>query len=84
MTPAADNMTNVEHRRTDNTVAANVAHAIAASGLTPESVAQATDLTISELHERLNGESPFMFRELVMVGGFLRFPTPQFFEGVSE
>ena len=67
-------------RRYSSVVAANVRSAISATGNTPESVAEATDLTISTLNARLSGRTPFSFSELVTVGGFLHVEPADFME----
>ena len=44
------------------------------------SVAQAADITTSQLEDRLSGRVPFHLHELVHVGGFLRIPVTRFME----
>lgn len=71
-------------RRTlTETVAANVSDAIAATGNTPMSVAQATNIPLPLLEERLSAVSPFEFGELASVGGFLSLRWSSLFEGAS-
>lgn len=67
-------------RRSPEVVAENVAAAIRRTGNTVESVAEATDLDVSTLTSRLNGETEFNFAELIEVGGFLRIRTESFYE----
>ena len=59
-------------------VSQNVSGAITASGLSIPSVAQAADLTVSELTARLTGAADFNITELVQVGGFLRIRPSEF------
>ena len=61
---------------------ANVAAAISSTGESVATVAEATDLTIADLNQRLEGRSPFTVRDLVRVGGFLHFQPSRFLEGV--
>lgn len=79
---ATDNVSLVTDRRAAASVAERVVDVMLATGNTPESVAEATDLTISDLNERLEGVTPFNIRELVQVGGFLRLSPSQFLKGV--
>lgn len=67
-------------RRYSSVVAANVRSAISSTGSTPESVAEATDLTIPQLNARLSGRTPFSFGELVTVGGLLHVQPADFME----
>lgn len=64
-------------------VAENVSRAINAAGATPASVAEATDIPVSVLEERLKGVTPFQVTELADVGGFLHTRLSALFEGVS-
>lgn len=56
------------------TVARRVSLAISEAGSDVASVAQAADITTSELEDRLSGRVDFQLDELVHVGGFLRIP----------
>ena len=62
------------------TVARRVSLAIREAGYDAPSVAQAADITTSELEDRLTGRVDFQLDELVHVGGFLRIPFARFFE----
>lgn len=68
-------------RRTS--LAAIVKTAIETSGASYESVAQAADITVPELHERLEGVTPFGVSELEGVGGFLRCGASEFVKGAA-
>ena len=70
-------------RRVAETVGAKVSAAISAADVSVASVAEATDLTISQLNERLLGDRPFTVRELAQVGGFVHFPPSHFLQGAS-
>lgn len=62
------------------TVARRVALAIREAGSDVRSVAQAADITTSDLEDRLNGRVDFQIDELVRVGGFLHVPATGFIE----
>lgn len=62
------------------TVARRVSLAVSEAGSDVHSVAQAADITTSELEDRLRGRVDFQLDELVRVGGFLRIPVSQFLE----
>jgi hypothetical protein len=64
-------------------ISESVSRAMNAAGATPASVAEATDIPITVLEERLNGVTPFQITELADVGGFLRIRLSALFEGVS-
>jgi hypothetical protein len=64
-------------------VSENVSRAIIAAGASPASVAEATDIPIEVLEERLSGVTPFQVTELADVGGFLHIRLSALFEGVS-
>lgn len=59
-------------------IARRVTLAISEASLDVHSVAQAADITTSDMEDRLNGRVPFMLSELVDVGGFLRIPVSRF------
>ncbi|MGO3650463.1 hypothetical protein [Agrococcus casei] len=61
-----------------STIARRVNLAMSEAGVDAHSVAQAADITSSDLNERLSGRSAFQVDELVRVGGFLRIPTTHF------
>lgn len=48
-----------------------------ATGADGNKVAQAADMTITDLNARLNGVDEFTVAELVLVGGFLRLTTQE-------
>lgn len=58
-------------------IARRVILAIREAGSDASSVAQAADITTSELEDRLSGRVEFQLDELVRVGGFLRIPASQ-------
>lgn len=60
------------------TIARRVYLAICEAGVDAHSVAQAADITDSELEDRLRGRADFQADELVRVGGFLRIPATHF------
>ncbi|WP_420111645.1 hypothetical protein [Pseudactinotalea sp.] len=62
------------------TVARRVNLAIREAGFDIHSVAQAADITDSEMEDRLAGRTDFLLHELVRVGGFLRTPLSRFLE----
>lgn len=64
------------------TVGGNVTAVMTAQNASPESVAEATHLDLSELDARLNDVEPFTLSELITVGGFLHVPPASFLEGV--
>lgn len=61
-------------------IARRVTLAMSEAGSDATSVAQAADITISELEDRLSGRVSFEPDELVRVGGFLRIPVTRFME----
>lgn len=61
-------------------IARRVNLAISEAGSDAISVAQAADITTSELEDRLNGRVEFQPDELVRVGGFLRIPATRLME----
>lgn len=61
-------------------IARRVVLAIREAGSDVLSVAQAADITIPELEDRLSGRVDFQLDELVRVGGFLRIPATRFME----
>lgn len=73
----------MDQRRTATAVAQNVTDALVDSGETTNSLAEATDTTVSEMDARLAGVVEFTFRELVAVGGFFRVQPESFFKGVQ-
>ena len=77
-----DNVSLMTDRRDAETVGANVAAAISSSGTSVATVAEATDFTVADLNQRLEGRSPFTVRDLVSIGGFLHFKPSRFLEGV--
>lgn len=68
-------------RRTS--LAAIVKTAIEDKGASLESVAQAADITVPELQDRLSGDVPFGVSELDGVGGFLHVEAALFLEGAA-
>jgi len=61
-------------------IARRVSLAIREAGSDVSNVAQAADITISGLNDRLSGRAEFQPDELVRVGGFLRIPVTQLLE----
>ncbi len=61
-------------------IARRVNLAISEAGSDVQIVAQAADITTSELKDRLNGRVEFQPDELVRVGGFLHVPAERFME----
>jgi len=61
-------------------IARRVVLAIREAGSDVHSVAQAADITDSDLKDRLEGRVDFQVDELVRVGGFLRIPVTRFLE----
>lgn len=59
-------------------IARRVSLAIREAGSDVPSVAQAADITIPDLEDRLSGRVDFELGELVRVGGFLRIPVSRF------
>lgn len=68
----------MDRNRINSDIARRVNLAIRESGSDVHNVAQAADITILELEDRLNGRVEFQPEELVHVGGFLRIPVTQF------
>lgn len=68
-------------RRTS--LAATVTKTIEDSGATKESVAQAADLSVTDLELRLQGVIPFELSVLAEVGGFLHVEASRFLEGAQ-
>lgn len=54
--------------------------AISEAGSDVHTVAQAADITTSEMEDRLSGRTDFQIDELVHVGGFLRIPVSRLIE----
>jgi hypothetical protein len=69
----------MDRARVTEMVARNIGSEIEAAGLTPESVAKATDVPLSSL---LAG-SEMSLDELGRVGGLLHVPSDRFFCGVT-
>lgn len=71
---------------TDRTAAELVGESVktqlAARSIAIDTLATATDFTVADLDDRLEGRFPFTVRELVKVGGFLHFAPSRFLEGV--
>ncbi len=61
-------------------IARRVNLALSEAGSDVHSVAQAADITTSQMEDRLNGRVPFQLDELVRVGGFLHVPAYRFME----
>ena len=61
-------------------IARRVTSAISEAGSDAASVAQAADITTSQLEDRLMGRVEFQMDELVRVGGFLHVPATRFFK----
>lgn len=61
-------------------IARRVTFAMREAGSDAVSVAQAADITITELEDRLMGRVDFEPDVLVRVGGFLRVPVTRFVE----
>lgn len=61
-------------------IARRVSLAVSEAGFDVHSVAQAADITSTELVDRLEGRADFELLELVRVGGFLRIPVTRFME----
>jgi hypothetical protein len=68
----------MDRRSLTETVARNVRSAAAALGTSPETLAQATDIQLPVMNDRLNAVTPFTIPELLSVGGFFRIPVDQF------
>lgn len=68
----------MDRRSLTETVARNVRSAAAAFGTSPETLAQATDIQLHVMNDRLDAVSPFTITELLSVGGFFRIPAHQF------
>ena len=73
----------MDMRRTTATIAGNVVSAMAAQGVSPETLASATHIDLPALRERLESIEEFSVAELVNVGGFLHVPTESLLEGVA-
>ena len=70
----------MDRNRITLAIARRVNLAIREAGYDAHSVAQAADITTSELEDRLSGRVDFQLGELVRVGGFLRTPAHRFME----
>lgn len=73
----------MDRRSLTQMVARNVSSAAAAAGVTPETLAQATDIQLPVMNDRLAAVTPFTIPELLSVGGFLRIPMDLFLEEVA-
>ena len=70
----------MDRLHTEIAIARRVDLAIRESGFDVPSVANAADITTTDMEDRLAGRAPFMLGELESVGGFLRLPVSQFLE----
>lgn len=70
----------MDRNTTTTTLARRVTLAIREAGADVRIVAQAADITTSELEDRLSGRVEFQIQELVDVGGFLRIPLNRLME----
>lgn len=68
----------MDRNQINTDIARRVSLAISEAGSDVHSVAQAADITISDLNDRLSGRVEFMVDELVHVGGFLHVPVTRF------
>jgi hypothetical protein len=68
----------MDRRSITETVARNVRSAAAEFGTSPDTLAQATDIQLPVMNDRLNAVTPFTVTELLSVGGFFRIPADQF------
>lgn len=68
----------MDRNRINTDIGRRVGLAISEAGSDVHSVAQATDITILGLEDRLSGRVEFQPDELVHVGGFLRIPVSHF------
>ena len=73
----------MNQRRAAETVAANVAAAIDSANQTIATVAQAADMTTTELSDCLEGRADITLGTLVRVGGFLHIPADELMQGVA-
>ncbi|QKS15729.1 hypothetical protein HUN59_05380 [Curtobacterium sp. Csp2] len=62
----------MERRAATSAVIRSISSAMTARGETEASVAEAADITLVDLSERLHGDAEFTVAELVHVSGFLR------------
>ena len=72
----------VQRRSDAEAVSAAVAALMDDRNVTPEILSEATGIHLPLLMERLGNESPFMWDEVVAVGGFFAVPTSRLFQGV--
>lgn len=65
------------------TLGENVARVAREHGVDAESIAEAADLSVADVHAFLSGERDVTFGQLVQVGGLLRVRLSVLFEGVA-
>ena len=70
----------MDRNSTTNTLARRVSLAIREAGADVRIVAEAADITVAELEDRLSGRVEFQLSEICGVGGFLRIPVSRFME----
>jgi hypothetical protein len=70
----------MDRRRVTSRIAGNVRSAIDAAGVSVHTVAEAADITSTDLIDRLDGRVEFEVDVLRGVGGFLRVPVTQLLE----
>lgn len=70
----------MDRNRATATIARRVSQSFSASGADLSTLAQAADMTTSQLTDRLEGRVEFQLDELVTVGGFLRTPAQSYLE----
>lgn len=68
--------------RTAASISDRIRDAIESTGTSAESVASAADISAAEFEAFLDG-GDIELCKLADVGGFLRIPLPEFFEGVN-
>lgn len=73
----------MNRRRAAEAVAANLRTAIESANQPINTVAQAADMTTTELSNRLQGREEITLGDLVRVGGFLRIPAHELMTGVQ-
>lgn len=70
----------MDRNSTTTTLARRVSLAIREAGADVRIVAEAADITVTELEDRLSGRVEFQLSEICGVGGFLRIPVSRFME----
>lgn len=73
----------MSHRRAAETVAGNIRSLAALAGMTPATIAEATDTDVSDVAALHSGATTATVTDIASVGGFFRVPAHLLLAGVS-